>query len=71
MKTVTVVLSANVNYNNQVRRKAGEELEIDEKDLEWFQAKGLVKKVKEKKVQSGDKEKEEKEDKEGKKQKER
>lgn len=67
MKTVTVVLSANVNYNNQVRRKAGEKLEIDEKDLEWFQAKGLVKKVKEKKVKSGDKEKEEKE---GKKQKE-
>lgn|GEM_PF-4814160 len=67
MKTVTVVLSANVNYNNQVRRKAGEELEIDEKDLEWFQTKGLVKKVKEKKVKSGDKEKEEKE---GKKQKE-
>lgn len=67
MKTVTVVLRANVNYNNQVRRKAGEELEIDEKDLEWFQTKGLVKKVKEKKVKSGDKEKEEKE---GKKQKE-
>lgn len=67
MKTVTVVLSANVNYNNQVRRKAGEKLEIDEKDLEWFQTKGLVKKVKEKKVKSGDKEKEEKE---GKKQKE-
>jgi len=67
LKTVTVVLSANVNYNNQVRRKAGEELEIDEKDLEWFQTKGLVKKVKEKKVKSGDKEKEEKE---GKKQKE-
>ncbi len=70
MKTVTVVLSANVNYNNQVRRKAGEELEIDEKDLEWFQTKGLVKKVKEKKVKGGDKEKEEKEGKEGKKQKE-
>jgi len=44
LKTVTVVLSANVNYNNQVRRKAGEELEIDEKDLEWFRPKDWLRK---------------------------
>lgn len=41
---VTVILDKNVNYN-QVCKKVGEQLEIDEKDLDWFKKHNLIRDV--------------------------